>query len=136
MKSLYWAGLLVVIIFPVCLFGDITVRYERVVDPSAKGPFRFSHEGVASPTRNDAASTATFELIDGRADPNGGGLVTRRCEVGELNWTDCRLGRLVEPTCLLHWEEHPPSHSIQAVFRSPSLSELLRGFLDPLWRWH
>ena len=34
----------------------------------------FSNEGVAAPARNDAASTATFELIDGRADPNGGGL--------------------------------------------------------------
>jgi hypothetical protein len=52
--------------------AEIRVGVERRGPESATAPFQFKN--VPSPSQNDAATKATFTLVDGRKDSNGGDL--------------------------------------------------------------
>jgi hypothetical protein len=53
-------------------FGQITTAVERVEREGAEAGFRFKN--IPRPSRNDAATQATFTLVDGTRDANGGSL--------------------------------------------------------------
>jgi len=50
----------------------VQIQVERLPALDASAGFRFTQ--VPRPARNDAAAGATFRVVSGRADPNGGGV--------------------------------------------------------------
>lgn len=54
------------------VLAEINILVESNATDEATAGFRFAH--VPAPSRNDAATGATFAVVDGRLDPNGGGL--------------------------------------------------------------
>jgi hypothetical protein len=53
-------------------FADVKVTVDHNSQSSATAAFQFKQ--VPQPSRNDAATTATFSLVDGQRDQNGGDL--------------------------------------------------------------
>lgn len=51
--------------------SEVTVLFERISNADATPGFKF--EKIPPPTVNDAATTATFTVLDGTPDQNGGG---------------------------------------------------------------
>src|SRR4051812_35532855 len=69
-------------LFPLVLFSaqlsfGLAARGEAKVQvgyhANGEGSSKFEFPGIAAPSRNDAATDATFTLIDGDIDRNGGG---------------------------------------------------------------
>lgn len=52
--------------------AEARVQFERIAPGSAIGSFEFRE--IPRPSRNDAASGAKFQVLNGRPDPNGRGL--------------------------------------------------------------
>ena len=59
-------------VWPLAGFAEVKVTVDRNSGSSASDGFQFKQ--LPQPSRNDAASTATFSIVDGSRDPNGGEL--------------------------------------------------------------
>ena len=69
--SLFFTGLSL-LAFESVSFGEIKVVSERNTDQNATAAFKFKN--VPAPSKGDAATKATFTIVDGERDNNGGDL--------------------------------------------------------------
>jgi hypothetical protein len=72
MKSRTWpvAGVVIVLAFAVISRGEIKIVAEHKRNQDTAGSFRFAN--VPAPSQSDAATQATFTIVDGQRDRNGG----------------------------------------------------------------
>ncbi|HWH69589.1 MAG TPA: hypothetical protein VNT26_09405, partial [Candidatus Sulfotelmatobacter sp.] len=70
--SLFVAGLSALLVSGTCARGETKIVVAHTDNEHARAGFRF--QNVPVPSKVDAASSATFTLVDGERDRNGGGL--------------------------------------------------------------
>ena len=70
------AGVSIVLLLAVVSHAEVRTVAERNGYETATSDFKF--QKVPPPSRDDAATTAKFTIVDGRRDPNGGDLETLR----------------------------------------------------------
>ena len=66
----FFFGTSIILLFAVVSHAEIQTVAEHNGNEAATPEFRFKN--VPSPSRNDAATTANFTIVNGRRDPNGG----------------------------------------------------------------
>jgi hypothetical protein len=69
-------GASIVLVFAMVSHAEIKTIAESNGNDTATPDFKFKN--VPPPSRNDAATTAKFTIVDGRSDPNGGNVETLR----------------------------------------------------------
>ena len=72
----FFVGASIVLLFAVISHAEIQTVAEHNGNETATPEFKFKN--VPPPSRNDAATTAKFTIVDGRSDPNGGDVESLR----------------------------------------------------------
>ncbi len=75
-RTIFLLGASIVLWFAVVSHAEIQTVADHNGSETARPDFKFKN--VPPPSRNDAATTARFTIVDGRSDPNGGDVETLR----------------------------------------------------------